>query len=128
MSYVLHLSVLLGSTLACTKTLPAALRMAAGSGAMALFLALAGAQPSVVRAVLMGAAALLIGESGHHSRTLGVLLITLVLMAVIALARAPTLPELVADEAVAHKMMGANLAMAVPTPIKKTLLRSVVGA
>ena len=75
-----HLSVLLGSTLACTKTLPAALRMAAGSGAMALFLALAGAQPSVVRAVLMGAAALLIRESGHRSRPLGVLLVTLVLM------------------------------------------------
>ena len=75
-----HLSVLLGSTLACAKTLPAALRIAAGSGAMALFLALTGAQPSVVRAVLMGAAALLIGESGHRSRPLGVLLVTLVLM------------------------------------------------
>ena len=47
---------------------------------MALFLALAGAQPSVVRAVLMGASALLIRESGHRSRPLGVLLLTLVLM------------------------------------------------
>ena len=47
---------------------------------MALFLALAGAQASVVRAVLMGAAALLIGESGHRSRQLGVLVITLVAM------------------------------------------------
>ena len=47
---------------------------------MALFLVLAGAQPSVVRAVLMGAAALLIRESGHRSRPLGVLLVTLVLM------------------------------------------------
>ena len=47
---------------------------------MALFLALTGAQPSVVRAMLMGAAALLIGESGHRSRPLGVLLVTLVLM------------------------------------------------
>ena len=75
-----HLSVLLGSTLAITKTLPVALRIVAGSGAMALFLALAGAQPSVVRAVLMGAAALLIRESGHRSRPLGVLLLTLVLM------------------------------------------------
>ena len=75
-----HLSVLLGTTLACTRTLPAALRIAAGSGAMALFLVLAGAQPSVVRAVVMGAAALLIRESGHRSRPLGVLLLTLVLM------------------------------------------------
>ena len=75
-----HLSVLLGSTLACSRTLPAALRIAAGSGAMALFLALAGVQPSVVRAVLMGVAALLIRESGHRSRPLGLLLLTLVLM------------------------------------------------
>ncbi|KZR92399.1 ComEC family competence protein [Synechococcus sp. MIT S9509] len=75
-----HLSVLLGSTLACTRVWPGGLRLAAGSGAMALFLALAGAQPSVVRAVLMGAAALLIRESGHRSRPLGVLLLTLVVM------------------------------------------------
>ena len=75
-----HLSVLLGSALACTRSLPPALRLASGSGAMALFLVLAGAQPSVVRAVLMGAAALLIRESGHRSRPLGVLLVTLVLM------------------------------------------------
>ena len=75
-----HLSVLLGSTLACTRAWSAALRIAAGGGAMALFLALAGAQASVVRAVLMGAAALLIRESGHRSRSLGVLLLTLVLM------------------------------------------------
>ena len=75
-----HLSVLLGSAMACTRRLPAALRLASGSGAMALFLCLAGAQPSVVRAVLMGAAALLIRESGHRCRPLGVLLVTLVLM------------------------------------------------
>ena len=75
-----HLSVLLGSAMVCTRRLPAVLRLASGSGAMALFLALAGVQPSVVRAVLMGAAALLIGESGHRSRPLGVLLVTLVLM------------------------------------------------
>ncbi|WP_114994037.1 ComEC/Rec2 family competence protein [Synechococcus sp. UW179A] len=75
-----HLSVLLGSTLACTSAWPGMLRLAAGSAAMAVFLALAGAQPSVVRAVLMGAAALLIRESGHRSRPLGVLLLTLLLM------------------------------------------------
>jgi competence protein ComEC len=42
-----------------------------------LFLCLAGAQPSVVRAVLMAAMALLIREAGHHSRPVGVLLLTL---------------------------------------------------
>ena len=75
-----HLSVLLGSTLACTRGRSGWLRLAAGSGAMALFLALAGPQPSVVRAVLMGAAMLLIGESGHRGRPLGALLLTLLLM------------------------------------------------
>ena len=85
MSHVLaasgfHLSVLLGSSLVLTRGMPRLLRLAAGSGAMALFLALAGAQASVVRSVLMGAAALLIRESGHRSRPLGVLLVTLVLM------------------------------------------------
>ncbi len=42
-----------------------------------LFVFLAGAQPSVVRAVLMAAMALLIGESGHHSLPVGVLVLTL---------------------------------------------------
>ena len=75
-----HLSVLLGTTLVCTRRWPALCRLGAGVAAMALFLALAGAQASVVRAVLMGAATLLIRESGHRSRPLGVLLITLVVM------------------------------------------------
>ncbi|WP_413324630.1 ComEC/Rec2 family competence protein [Synechococcus sp. MIT S9503] len=75
-----HLSVLLGSALACTRSFAMPWRIASGSGSMALFLALAGAQASVVRAVLMGAAALVIGESGHRSRQLGVLLVTLVVM------------------------------------------------
>ena len=43
-----HLSVLLGTTLACTRAAPAALTLCAGGGAMGLFLALAGAQASVV--------------------------------------------------------------------------------
>lgn len=47
---------------------------------MALFLALAGAQASVVRAVLMGGAALMIREFGGRTRPLGVLLASLVLM------------------------------------------------
>ena len=38
---------------------------------------LAGPQPSVVRAVLMGGIALMIRESGERSRGFGVLLLTL---------------------------------------------------
>ena len=75
-----HLSVLLGTTLVCTRRWPAPSRLGAGVAAMVLFLALAGVQASVVRAVLMGAAALLIRERGYRSRPLGVLLITLVVM------------------------------------------------
>jgi len=78
-----HLSVLLGTTLALVRSFPVAVRLGGGGLAMASFLALAGGQPSVVRAVLMGAAALLIREGGGRSRPLGVLLITLVLMLLI---------------------------------------------
>ncbi len=45
--------------------------------ALLLFICLAGAQPSVVRAVLMAVIALMIRESGHRSRPLGVLVVTL---------------------------------------------------
>ena len=75
-----HLSVLLGATLALTRRVCNPLRWAAGVGSMAVFLALAGGQPSVVRAVLMGAAALLIRERGYRPQPLGVLFTTLVLM------------------------------------------------
>ncbi len=75
-----HLSVLLGTTLALTRRVDMLLRLAAGVGAMAVFLALAGVQPSVVRAVLMGATSLLIRERGSRAQPLGVLLTTLVLM------------------------------------------------
>ncbi|EAU74381.1 ComEC/Rec2 family competence protein [Synechococcus sp. RS9916] len=75
-----HLSVLLGSVLVVTRSWPRWGRLFAGIGAMLVFLALAGAQASVVRAVLMGLAGLLIQQSGGKSRPLGVLLATLVLM------------------------------------------------
>jgi competence protein ComEC len=47
---------------------------------MGLFLLLAGAQPSVVRAVLMGAIALLVLESGRRGRPLGILGLSLAVM------------------------------------------------
>ncbi|MGC6482712.1 MAG: ComEC/Rec2 family competence protein [Synechococcus sp.] len=75
-----HLSVLLGSVLLLTRAWPAWGKLVAGIGAMVVFLALAGAQASVVRAVLMGLAGLLIHQGGGRSRPFGVLLATLVLM------------------------------------------------
>ena len=68
-----HLSVLLGAVLALGRGLGRWARLALGGGAMALFLLLAGAQPSVVRAVLMGAIALVLLESGRRGRPLGIL-------------------------------------------------------
>ena len=56
---------------------PPGLRLPLAATALLLFLCLAGAQPSVVRAVLMAAMALLICAAGHHSRPVGVLLLTL---------------------------------------------------
>jgi competence protein ComEC len=75
-----HLSVLLGAVLLVARPLPAPLRWALALGAMACFLLLAGAQPSVVRAVLMGALAFALQEAGRRSRPLAVLLLCLLVM------------------------------------------------
>ncbi len=75
-----HLSVLLGAVLALGRGLGRPARLALGGGAMGLFLLLAGAQPSVVRAVLMGAIALLVLESGRRGRPLGILGLSLAVM------------------------------------------------
>ena len=72
-----HLSVLLGAALSIGRLLPRSGRLAFAALALACFLMLAGPQPSVVRAVLMGGIALLIRESGERSRGFGVLLLTL---------------------------------------------------
>jgi competence protein ComEC len=68
-----HLSVLLGAVRPLVRRLGAAARLAAGFAAMTLFVLLAGPQPSVLRAVLMGALALLVLELGGRGRPLGLL-------------------------------------------------------
>ncbi len=72
-----HLSVLLGVVLAITRRAPRSIRVLSGAGALGLFVLLAGPLPSVLRAVLMGAMALLIRESGERARPLGLLLVSL---------------------------------------------------
>ena len=72
-----HLSVLLGAALSIGRLLPRLGRLAVAALVLAGFLLLAGPQPSVVRAVLMGGIALIIRESGERSRGFGVLLLTL---------------------------------------------------
>ncbi len=75
-----HLTVLLGLVTAIARPLGRALRLLLAGGAMLLFLLLAGAQGSVVRAVLMGAAALLALEFGRRTRPLGLLAAVVVVM------------------------------------------------
>ena len=75
-----HLTVLLGAVMALARGGPRPLRWSLALGAMLLFLLLAGPQPSVVRAVVMGAMAFLVQEWGRRSRPLGVLLLCLLLM------------------------------------------------
>ena len=75
-----HLSVLLGAVLLLTRRAPALIRWPAAFGAMGLFGLLAGGQPSVVRALLMGALAFVLKERGRRSRPLALLLLCLLLM------------------------------------------------
>lgn len=75
-----HLTVLLGAVMVLGRRSPRAIRWTLAGGAMLLFLLLAGPQPSVVRAVLMGAVAFAVLESGQRGRPLGVLLLTVLLM------------------------------------------------
>ena len=78
-----HLSVLLGAALWLGRRTKPRLRVGFAALALVLFPTLAGAQPSVIRAVLMGAAVLLIRESGERSRAIGVLVVTLIVMLLI---------------------------------------------
>ena len=75
-----HLTVLLGVVMALGRRAPAPLRLCAGLGAMLVFLLLAGPQPSVLRALVMGVAALAIKQTGEKSRPLGLLGLSLGLL------------------------------------------------
>ncbi|MFM7314043.1 MAG: ComEC/Rec2 family competence protein, partial [Cyanobium sp.] len=75
-----HLTVLMGAVMAVGRAAPRPLRWSLALGAMALFLLLAGPQPSVVRAVAMGAVAFGVEESGRRVRPLGVLLLCTLVM------------------------------------------------
>ncbi|MEI7953056.1 MAG: ComEC/Rec2 family competence protein, partial [Synechococcaceae cyanobacterium ELA182] len=75
-----HLTVLLGLVSALARPLGRPLRLLLAGAAMLLFLLLAGAQGSVVRAVLMGAAALRAREFGRRTRPLALLAAVVVVM------------------------------------------------
>ena len=73
-----HLTVLLGAVLALARPFGRIGRLGLAAGAIGLFLLLAGPQPSVVRAVLMGALALAAREAGLRGRPLGLLALSCV--------------------------------------------------
>jgi competence protein ComEC len=75
-----HLTVLLGALRPLVARLGAAGRLAAGLAAIGAFVLLAGPQPSVLRAALMAAVALLVLEAGGRSRPLGLLALTVGLL------------------------------------------------
>ncbi|MEB3271678.1 MAG: ComEC/Rec2 family competence protein [Synechococcus sp.] len=75
-----HLTVLLGVVTALGRPLGRGLRLALAAAAILSFLLLAGPQGSVVRAVLMGAVALLALEFGRRARPIPLLLTTVVVM------------------------------------------------
>ncbi|MFN9661182.1 MAG: ComEC/Rec2 family competence protein [Cyanobacteriota bacterium] len=68
-----HLTVLLGAVLVLARPFGRGGRLLLAAGAILLFLLLAGPQPSVVRAVLMGTLALGAREAGLRGRPLGLL-------------------------------------------------------
>lgn len=77
-----HLSVLLGAVMPLGRRLARPLRMGLALGAMGIFVLLAGPQPSVLRAVLMGAIALVVLESGWRAKPLGILFASLLALLV----------------------------------------------
>ena len=79
-----HLTVLLGAVMVIGRSAAPPLRWGLALGAMALFLLLAGPQPSVVRAVAMGALSFVVQESGRRVKPLGLLLLCILLMLLVA--------------------------------------------
>ncbi len=75
-----HLSVLLGAVLPLGRRLPRWPRLGLAGAAMLLFVLLAGPQPSVLRAVLMGGLALAVLESGGRGRPFGILMASALLL------------------------------------------------
>ena len=104
-----HLSVLLGFTLWLGRCLKLRRRFPIALPALLIFPLLAGAQPSVMRAVLMGSATLLIGESGERSRAFGVLTLTLIVMLLIHPAWAHSIGFQLSAAATAGLILSAPL-------------------
>lgn len=73
-------SLILGVVLALTRRCPALMQVGIGTGSLALFVALSGGQPSVLRAALMGVAGLVALLLKRKVQPLGSLLVVAVLL------------------------------------------------
>lgn len=115
-----HLTVLLGAVMSVGRLLPRPLRWGLAGGAMGLFLLLAGPQPSVVRAVLMGALAFAVQESGRRTRPLALLLLCVLLMLLLVPAWLLDVGFQLSVAATAGLMLSAG-------PLEQRLARSLPG-
>ncbi len=75
-----HVSLLLGAVLAFAKTWPAKPRLAIGISALLLYIGLTGVQPSIIRAALMGGAALVGASLERKTRPVALLVAIATLM------------------------------------------------
>ena len=117
-----HLTVLLGAVLALAKPLGRQLRLPLAALAIGLFLLLAGPQPSVVRAVLTGAVALVALEFGRRSRPLPWLVTAAAVMLLVRpdwlqdvgfqLSVAATAGLLVSANSLEQKLLGGSITRA----------------
>ncbi|MFN7740248.1 MAG: ComEC/Rec2 family competence protein, partial [Cyanobacteriota bacterium] len=117
-----HLTVLLGAVLALAKPLGRRLRLPLAALAIGLFLLLAGPQPSVVRAVLTGAVALVALEFGRRSRPLPWLVTAAAVMLLVRpdwlqdvgfqLSVAATAGLLVSANSLEQKLLGGSITRA----------------
>ncbi|MDA0672207.1 MAG: ComEC/Rec2 family competence protein [Cyanobacteria bacterium] len=77
-----HVSLLLGTVLALTRSRSEKLKLGIGVAVLLSYLCLTGAQPSVLRAVIMGGAALVGMASDRQVKPLGALLLAVTLLLV----------------------------------------------
>ncbi|MEO1002694.1 MAG: ComEC/Rec2 family competence protein [Cyanobacteria bacterium J06638_7] len=111
-----HLSVLLGAVLPLARRLPRAPRLLLAGGTLGLFVLLAGMQPSVLRAVLMAAIALLLLEWGQRGRPLAILLTSALLLLLIW-------PRWLADVGFQLSVVATAALVVSAGPVERTLRR-----
>ncbi|MFQ6537617.1 MULTISPECIES: ComEC/Rec2 family competence protein [Aphanothece] len=109
-----HLSVLLGVVLPLGRRLPCLPRLGLAAGAMTLFVLLAGPQPSVLRAVLMGALALAVLESGQRGRPFGILMASALLLLLLR-------PDWLADVGFQLSVVATAALVLAATPLEQGL-------